>query len=55
MLQEMRPKDVETIDEMIAKNFTFYAEPDYFEFFLSDMDFIQRFAIDNPSKFLIYH
>jgi hypothetical protein len=46
MLQEMRPKDVETIDEMIARNFTFYADPDFFQHYLSGMDFIGRFAIE---------
>jgi hypothetical protein len=41
MLKEMRPRDVETIDELIANNYTIYHGPGWFGFF-EDMDFASR-------------
>jgi hypothetical protein len=39
--QEMQPADVETIDEMIEQNFTFYSSPLRFEL-IKQMEFIKR-------------
>lgn len=40
MQKEMRPKDVESIEEMIAENYTFYIPNDVM-YGLSEMDFIK--------------
>jgi hypothetical protein len=41
MLKEMRPRNVQTIDEMIEKNFTFYMFEHKREGF-TDMEFMKR-------------
>jgi hypothetical protein len=41
MLKEMRPKDVETIDEVIANNYTIYFNKDWLQT-VQEMDFIKR-------------
>jgi hypothetical protein len=41
MLKEMRPKDVETIDELIANNYTIYFNKDWLQT-VQEMDFIKR-------------
>lgn len=39
--KEMRPADVEAIDEMILRNFTFYFLMDY-KLVYDEMDFVKR-------------
>jgi hypothetical protein len=41
MLKEMRPKDIETIDELIANNYTIYHEEGWLGSVL-DMEFVNR-------------
>jgi hypothetical protein len=39
--QEIRPNNVETIDELIERNYTFYCHEDNL-LFIKDMDFVER-------------
>jgi S-ribosylhomocysteine lyase LuxS involved in autoinducer biosynthesis len=48
-LQEIRPKDVETIEEMIEQNFTFYADKETFEAILI-MEFTKRLYLIQIQK-----
>jgi hypothetical protein len=41
MLKEIRPKDIETIDELIANNYTIYFNSDWLHS-VQDMDFVKR-------------
>jgi ribosomal protein S13 len=41
MLKEMRPRDIETIDELIANNYTIYTDLDWMVTFM-EMDLILR-------------
>lgn len=43
IFQDMRPKDIETIDEMIEKNFTVYVDNGLGFDLLRHMEFMQRF------------
>jgi hypothetical protein len=41
MLKEMRPKDIETIDELIANNYTIFVGVAWFEY-IKNMEFTKR-------------